>query len=171
MRGKPARTVGELRLQLDVVEYVLTSKAGLTRRDIRGEEWSGHHIERRTDLAATVRRVLGHVGRRRFAMGVATFGTTIGVTAALAGLELVGVYLTSIVYLIAWACYRYAPDVVFDGDVDPKATVTRSSTPGMSEREVYRRLTIHGEREDLKQEKIEKKRKRQERQSKAQGRY
>jgi len=104
-------------------------------------------------------------------MGVATFGTSIGVTAALAGLELVGLYVASIVYLIAWSCYRYTPDVVFDGDVDAKATVTQSSTPGMSEREVYRRLTIHGEREDLKQEKIEKKRKRQERQAKAQGRY
>jgi len=160
-----------MRLQLDVVEYVLTSKAGLTRRDIRGEEWSGYHIERRTDIAATSRRVLSRVGRRRLSATVGAAFGTIGIATALAGLESTGLFVAFVGVVVAAAIDRHAPDVVFDGDVDPKATVTRSSTPGMSEREVYRRLTIHGEREDLKQEKIEKKRKRQERQAKAQGRY
>lgn len=169
MRGEPARTVDDMKAQFDVVEYLLTSKAGLSHRDIHGEERDGYHVRRRHDIAAATRRVLGRVGRRRFAMGVATAGTTIGVTAALAGLESVGVYLASIVYLLAWACYRYTPDVVFDGDVPAAVTVTKSRVEGLSQNALNRRLLIHTKREEVKEEKLEKRRKRQERKQKVRG--
>jgi hypothetical protein len=169
VRGKPARTVDDMKAQFDVVEYLLTSKAGLSHRDIHGEDRDGYHVRRRHDIAATARRVLGRVGRRRFAMGVATVGTTAGVTAALAGLESVGVYLASIVYLLAWACYRYAPDVVFDDDVPAAVTVTKSRVEGLSQNALNRRLLIHTKREEVKEEKLEKRRKRQERKQKVRG--
>lgn len=101
-------------------------------------------------------------------MGVHTFGTTVGVTAALAGLEWVGLYVGFLWWFVAFAIYRYAPDFVFE-EPAPKAVVTYSETPGMSEGEYHRRLAIHSEREELKEEKIEKRRKRQERKAKAQS--
>ena len=155
--------------QFEVVEYLLTSKAGLSHRDIHGEERDGYHVRRRHDLAATTRRTLGRVGRRRFAMGVATFGTIVGVTAALAGLESVGVYLGSLIWFAAFLIYRYAPDVVFDGDVAPTATVTKSRVEGMTQNALNRRMLIHTKREEVKEEKLEKRRKRQERKQKAGG--
>jgi hypothetical protein len=89
-----------------------------------------------------------------------------GVTAALAGLYAPAIFVALVGVSIAVLFYRNAPDVVFD---DPPAKVipTRSSSPGMTETEMYRRLAIHGEREDMKEEKIERERKRQRRQAKS----
>lgn len=169
MRGKPARTVDDMKAQFDVVEYLLTSKAGLTHRDIHGEERDGYHVRRRHDLAATTRRVLGHVGRRRFATAVATAFGTIAVTTALAGLESVALFVALVGVTIGAAIDRYTPDVVFDGDVRPAATVTKSRVEGLSQNALNRRMLIHTKREEVKEEKLEKRRKRQERKHKTSG--
>lgn len=155
--------------QFEVVEYLLTSKAGLSHRDIHGEERDGYHVRRRHDLAATTRRTLGRVGRRRFAMGVATFFGTIGIATALAGLESTALFLAFVGGMVAVAIDQYVPDVVFDGDVAPTATVTKSRVEGMTQNELNRRMLIHTKREEVKEEKLEKRRKRQERKQKAGG--
>jgi len=100
-------------------------------------------------------------------MGVATFFTSIAVTTALAGLELVGVFVGLAGAGAAAAICRYAPDVVFNADVDPKAIVTRSEVPGMNDNVYARRFAIHAAREDLREEKIEQYRKKQERKAKS----
>lgn len=165
MRGKPARTVAESRIQNDVVEYVLTNKAGLSRRDIHGERFVGRHVEDRHDIAATMRRVLAHVGRDRFRWAVGTAFTLAGVTAALAGLHAVGIYV-ALLGTAAFVGAKELPDVLFT-EPAPKQVHTESASPGMGDREVARRLRIHNEREELREEKVEERRKRQERRAKA----
>lgn len=165
MRGKPARTVDDMQAQFDVAEYVLTSKAGLTHRDIHGEDRSGYHVTRRHDIAAATRRVLSRVGRRRSAASIATAGMTIGVTALLAGFTEPGVFVAGVAGVLAAAFDRYAPDCLFEAPA-PVATVTRSASDGMTQREMNRRLFLHSKREELKEEKIEKRRKRNRRKQK-----
>jgi hypothetical protein len=167
VRGDPARTVRGRLIQREVAEYILTKDAGLTRRDIHGVERRGRHVERRHDIAATTRRTLGRVGRRRFAMGVATLFGTIGIATALGGLESTGLFVAVVGVAVAAAIDRYAPDVVFDGDVAPKAIVVEEHEPGMSGDEYARRLAIHSKRNEVKEEKIEKRRKEHERKAKA----
>lgn len=167
MRGDPGDTAQDMIINREVAEYLMTKDGGLNRRDIHGERRRGTHVERRHDLAATTRRTLGHVGRRRFAMGVATFFGTIGIATALGGLESTGLFVAIVGGVLAGAIHRYTPDVVFDGDVTPSATVTRSEVPGMKESVYARRIAIHGEREDLREEKIEQERKKRERKAKA----
>ena len=94
-------------------------------------------------------------------MGVATFFGTIGIATVLAGLESTGVFVAFVGVVVAAAIDRYTPDVVFDGDVAPKAIVTEEHEDGLSQAEYARRLAIHSERNELKEEKIEKRRKKQ----------
>lgn len=102
-------------------------------------------------------------------MGVATLFGTIAVTTALAGLESTGLFVALVGVAVAAAIDRYAPDVVFDGDVAPKAIVTHEHEDGLTEAEYARRLAIHSERGDLKEEKIEARRKKQRAKAKSGG--
>lgn len=101
-------------------------------------------------------------------MGIASAFTYVGIAAILSGLRAAGVFVIATGAAFGWAAHEYLPDVAFERPPS-KAIVTRSRVDGMSEQEVFRRLAIHGEREDLKEEKIEKRRKRQERKAKVQG--
>lgn len=155
-----------MQIQGEVAEYILTKNAGLTRRDIRGDVRRGVHVERRHDLAAVARRACSRVGRRRVAACVWAPFTFVGVATALAGLEYAGAFVALAGAVVAATVYRHAPDSVFEAPA-PTAIVTKSSTDGMTEGEVDRRLSIHAEREELREEKIERRRKRQERKSKS----
>lgn len=62
------------------------------------------------------------------------------------------------------------PDVVFDPDVAPKSVVTETHEDGLTSEEYARRLAIHHERNELKDERIEKRRREQERKTKANAR-
>jgi hypothetical protein len=139
----------------------LTKDAGLTRRDIHGVDRRGRHVERRHDIAAAVRRTLGRVGRRRSAAAVGTTTAAAGVTGALAGFTKAGAFVVAVAVAVAVAIDRHAPDVVFDADVAPKAIVTHEHEDGLTDAEYARRLAIHSERNELKEEKIEARRKKQ----------
>lgn len=167
MRGNPGDTAQDMLIHREVAEYLMTKEGGLNRRDIHGERRRGTHVERRNDLAAVTRRVCGHVGRSGVRRYAGTFGFIIGVTTLLAGLELVAMYIGVLTIVAVAVVVDRIPDVVFDGDVAPAATVTRSHTPGMSDAEYARRKAIHGERNDLREEKIEEKRKERERERRA----
>jgi hypothetical protein len=94
--------------------------------------------------------------------GVGAAFAAVGIAAVLAGVESTAWFVGVVGGIVTVLCYYWLPDVVFDPPPDV-VTETRSSTPGMTEREVYRTLAIHGERQDLKEEKIEQERKRRER--------
>jgi len=106
-----------MRIQGEVAEYILTTDGGLNRRDIHGDRRRGTNVERRYDLAATTRRVCGRVGRSGFRRYAGTFGFIIGVTALLAGLELVAMYIGVLTIVFVVSIVDRIPDVVFDGDV------------------------------------------------------
>lgn len=157
-----------MRAHSDDADYLLTSKVGLTHRDIYGDERSGYHVRKRYDIAATTRRVCAACGRRRIA---ATCGSTIGavgIATLLAGLELTGAFVVIVAVAVAVWVDRYAPDRVFDRP-SPTVVKTSSSTPGMTENEVNRQLAIHSHRNDLRDEKVERERKRRERRRKVQS--
>jgi len=117
VRGNPGDTVQDMLIHREVAEYLLTKDGGLNRRDIHGERRHGTHVERRNDLAAATRRVCGHVGRSGFRRYVGTFGTIIGVTTLLAGLELAAIYIGVLTIVAVAIVVDRIPDVVFDGDV------------------------------------------------------
>lgn len=157
-----------MRIQREVAEYILTKKAGLNRSDIHGEDRRGVHVERRHDIAAISRRACSRVGRPNVAACIWAPFAFAATMAALAGLEYAGAFVALTGNALAGAFYRYAPDSLFETP-RPKAIVTKSSTDGMTDAEVDRRLSIHTEREQLREKKIERRRKRQERKSKSSG--
>lgn len=167
MRGEPARTADEYRLQGEVAEYLLTTKAGLSRRDLYGEERHGFTVEDRYDVAASLRRTLSRLGRSKVRRALSIPFISAGIAAALAGLGLVAMYAALLAIAVYTASDRL-PDELFE---EPDPAVTRSTTkvPGMHADEVARRLAIHNEREDLRAEKIEEQRRRQERKANSQG--
>jgi len=157
-----------MKAQFHVVEYMLTSKAGLSRRDIRGDERSGYHRTPRYDVTASIRRVLSRAGRLRACAGVGAAFSFVGIATALAGLESTASFVAIVGGFVSGLCYYRLPDAVFESPPDV-VTETKSTTPGMTEQEVYRTLAIHAERQDLKEEKIEREQKRRERRSKHGG--
>jgi len=120
---------------------------------------------RRHDLTAVIRRAFASRGRRTVAVGVSVVVAAVAATVGLATTVAAGAFVATVGVVVAWWIDRHAPDKWFDPP-NPVVDVTRSATPGMSEREVYRHLTIHNEREDLREEKIEKERRKRRRQAK-----
>lgn len=146
-----------------VDEYLLVSKAGYDRRDIHGDERRGYTVRPRRDVSAEIQRVFSHLGRRRASATIGTCIGSIGVTALLAGLESVGLFAFVVAAVLTGAFYRSAPEWLFS-DPDPTAEYTYSSTDGMTEPQLYRRLLIHKHREELEEEIIEYERKKQRKQ-------
>lgn len=109
--------------------------------------------------------MLERLGRDGLRKGIGTVFFAVGVTAALAGLTAVAIYWGALGIAAILAVDRI-PDAVFEAPA-VKVKVSRSESPGMTVGEYHRRLAIHAEREELKEERIEKRRKRQERKAKA----
>lgn len=99
-------------------------------------------------------------------MGIGSCIAAVGIATLLAGLESTASFTFGIAGFVAAFLYYRLPDVVFDGDVAPKAIVTSEHEDGLTDQEYARRLAIHGERNELREQKIEERRKKQERKAK-----
>ena len=165
LRGESPRSTHETLLQREIVEFVLSSEAGYSRRDLFGVDRYVVGHEPRHDVAASCRRVLARHGRRKLAAGVVGMSVVAFVYGA-ATSSWVGVVVGAVLLALGYYVDRVAPASIFDRP-GPVVYRERHVEDGMTEDEAMRRFGIHSEREELRAEKIQEERRKAERKAKS----
>jgi hypothetical protein len=156
VRGREPESPEEWIYQREAVEHYLVAD-GYSLDELRGYEFEVETTQDRTDIAASLGRVTPR-SARAVAAGSVALGTLLSVETGLLSPVVVSVVLGVVLYAVGGL-----------PDPEPVVNTHKVRRPGLTETEVYRRLTMSNIIQELKEEEQKKARRKAHRKNRNPG--